>query len=186
MTKGNSVTFTDNATATITGNSSKEISNGMDVTVDGKAYKSLKLSNGAENTFVAPAGKTPVQVTFYSYVNKDEAEASATNIWAAVGGTTYTAETTTVLKSFLDGANPDVVTFPLAGNSSSFTYKNSGTQLCYVMKVAYGSVTGGSTGITNITTTAPRSTATYNLQGQRVPDNYRGIVIRNGKKFFNR
>ena len=186
MTKGNSVTFTDGATATITGNSSKDISSGKDITIDGKAYTSLKVSNGAENTFVAPAGKTPVQVTFYSYVNKAEEEASATNIWAAVGGTTYTAETTTVLKSFLDGANPDVVTFPLAGNSSTFTYKNSGTQLCYVMKVAYGSVTGGSTGITNITVAAPQTTATYNLQGQRVPDNYRGIVIRNGKKFFNR
>ena len=186
MESANSVTFTDGATATITGNSSKSISNGRDITIDGKAYTSLKVSNGAENTFVAPAGKTPVQVTFYSYVNKAEEEASATNIWAAVGGTTYTAETTTVLKSFLDGANPDVVTFPLAGNSNSFTYKNSGTQLCYVMKVAYGSVTGGSTGITNITVAAPQTTATYNLQGQRVPDSYRGIVIRNGKKFFNR
>ena len=186
MESANSVTFTDGATATITGNSSKSISNGRDITIDGKAYTSLKVSNGAENTFVAPAGKTPVQVTFYSYVNKAEEEASATNIWAAVGGTTYTAETTTVLKSFLDGANPDVVTFPLAGNSSTFTYKNSGTQLCYVMKVAYGSVTGGSTGIANITVAAPQTTATYNLQGQRVPDNYRGIVIRNGKKFFNR
>lgn len=186
MESANSVTFTDGATATITGNSSKSISNGRDITIDGKAYTSLKVSNGAENTFVAPAGKTPVQVTFYSYVNKAEEEASATNIWAAVGGTVYNAETTKVLKSFLDGANPDVVTFPLAGNSSTFTYKNSGTQLCYVMKVAYGSVTGGSTGITNITVAAPQTTATYNLQGQRVPDNYRGIVIRNGKKFFNR
>lgn len=46
--------------------------------------------------------------------------------------------------------------------------------------------TGGSTGIANITVAAPQTTATYNLQGQRVPDNYRGIVIRNGKKFFNR
>ena len=46
--------------------------------------------------------------------------------------------------------------------------------------------TGSSTGIANITVAAPQTTATYNLQGQRVPDNYRGIVIRNGKKFFNR
>lgn len=46
--------------------------------------------------------------------------------------------------------------------------------------------TGGSTGIANTTVAAPQTTATYNLQGQRVPDNYRGIVIRNGKKFFNR
>ena len=28
------------------------------------------------------------------------------------------------------------------------------------------------------------SGATYNVQGQRVADDYRGLVIKNGKKFF--
>ena len=27
--------------------------------------------------------------------------------------------------------------------------------------------------------------AVYNLQGQRVADDYRGLVIKNGKKFIN-
>lgn len=186
MESGNSVTFSDGATATIPGNSGKSISSGKDITIDGKAYKSIKLSNGVENTFVAPSGKTPVQVTFYSYVNKDEGNASATNIWANVDGVAYTTDTTPLLKSFLDGENPDVVTFTLSGNKSSFTYKNSGTQLCYVMKVAYGSVSGSASGITNIVRDNNVSDAVYNLQGQRVPANYKGIVIKNGKKYINK
>ena len=144
MESANSVTFADGAKATITGNSEKKISSGKDITVGDKAYKSLKVSNGSENTFVAPAGKTPVQVTFYSYVNKDAEDNDPATFWAEVDGQTFTAETATVHKSYNDNANPDIVTFNLAGNSS-FTYKNKGKQVCYVMKVAYGTITGGST-----------------------------------------
>ena len=144
MEAANSVTFADGAKTTITGNSEKTISSGKDITVGDKAYKSLKVSNGSENTFVAPAGKTPVQVTFYSYVNKDAEDNDPATFWAEVDGQTFTAETATVHKSYNDNANPDVLTFNLAGNSS-FTYKNKGKQVCYVMKVAYGTITGGST-----------------------------------------
>ena len=181
MEAANSVTFADGAKTTITGNSEKTISSGKDITVGDKAYKSLKVSNGSENTFVAPAGKTPVQVTFYSYVNKDAEDNDPATFWAEVDGNTFTAETATVHKSYQDGADPDIVPFPVGGKNA-FTFTNSGDQLCYVMKVTYGSASG----ITNITTSTPQTTATYNLHGQRVPDNYRGIVIRNGKKYINR
>ncbi|MBO7102635.1 MAG: hypothetical protein J6W02_03010, partial [Bacteroidaceae bacterium] len=67
----NSITFADGATITITGNAEKNISNGARITVDGTEYVSMKVSNGAENTYVAPAGKAVSSVTFYSYVNKD-------------------------------------------------------------------------------------------------------------------
>ena len=144
MESANSVKFADGATTTITGNSEKTVSSGSDITVGDKAYKSMKVSNGSENTFVAPAGKTPVQVTFYSYINKAAGDTDRTTFWAEVDGQTFTAETGTVHKSFKDGANPDIVTFNLAGNSS-FTYTNKGDQVCYVMKVAYGTISGGST-----------------------------------------
>lgn len=181
LESANSVTFSDGATVTITGNSGKNVSGGGRVTVDGTEYKSIKVSNGAQNTFVAPSGKTATKVIFYSYINKGEGDTDRTSFWAEVDGNTFTAETTAVHKSYQDGANPDVVTFPIGGKNA-FTFTNSGDQLCYVMKVTYGSASG----ITNITTSAPQTTATYNLQGQRVPDSYRGIVIRNGRKYINR
>lgn len=33
---------------------------------------------------------------------------------------------------------------------------------------------------------APQSTGIYNLSGQKVDENYRGIIIKNGKKYFNK
>ena len=173
MEAANSVTFADGATTTITGNSGKTISSGNDITVGDKAYKSLKVSNGSENTFVAPAGKTPVQVTFYSYINKAVGDTDRTTFWAEVDGQTFTAETGTVHKSFKDGANPDIVTFNLAGNSS-FTYTNKGDQVCYVMKVAYGTISGGSTETQTplITLTADVSGAARKFEfGSGVADN---------------
>ncbi|MEE1121173.1 MAG: hypothetical protein UHT92_05780, partial [Prevotella sp.] len=173
MESANSVTFADGAKATITGNSEKKISSGKDITVGDKAYKSLKVSNGSENTFVAPAGKTPVQVTFYSYVNKDAEDNDPATFWAEVDGQTFTAETATVHKSYNDNANPDVLTFNLAGNSS-FTYTNKGKQVCYVMKVAYGTITGGSTETQTplITLTADVSGAARTFEfGSGVADN---------------
>ena len=172
MESANSVTFADGAKTTITGNSEKTISSGNDITVGDKAYKSLKVSNGSENTFVAPAGKTPVQVTFYSYINKAVGDTDRTTFWAEVDGQTFTAETGTVHKSFKDGANPDIVTFNLAGNSS-FTYKNKGDQVCYVMKVAYGTATGGTEAQTPlITLTAEVDGAARTFEfGSGVADN---------------
>lgn len=42
-------------------------------------------------------------------------------------------------------------------------------------------------GISNVKATRPHSTGkTYNLSGQRVGRSYRGIVIKNGKKYFNK
>lgn len=45
-------------------------------------------------------------------------------------------------------------------------------------------VRGGTpTGISSITSSSVKSAATYNLAGQQVSDSYKGIVIKNGKKY---
>ena len=178
--KGNLITFPDGATLQITGNKSKTLDSASDITIDGAKYKSIKLSNGAENTFTSPEGKTAVGVTFYSYVNKDTEV--RTPYWAAVDEQTFTAETATILKSYKDAENPDVVTFPV-NTKRAFTFTNAGEQLCFLMAVTYGSATG----IENVNADRPRGgSATYNLYGQRVSSSARGVIIRNGKKYINR
>lgn len=133
----NSITFSDGATITITGNADKNISNGARITVDGTEYVSMKVSNGAENTYVAPAGKAVSSVTFYSYVNKD-AQTDRPAYWKEVGGTAYDKETSGgEMMCFKDGANPDVRTYSIGGKGS-FTFTNTGEQLCYVMVVTLG------------------------------------------------
>ena len=133
----NSITFADGATITITGNDTKNISNGARITVDGTEYVSMKVSNGAENTYVAPAGKFVTDVTFYSYVNKD-AQTDRPAYWKEVGGVAYDKETSGgEMMCFKDGANPDVRTYSIGGKGS-FTFTNTGEQLCYVMVVTFG------------------------------------------------
>ena len=176
----NLITFDDGATLQITGNASKTLSGASNITVNGVEYKSIKLSNGAENTFTCPEGKTAVGVTFYSYVNKDAENRPP--YWAAVDEQTFTEETATILKSYKDTKNPDIVTFPV-NMKSAFKFKNAGEQLCFVMAVDYASTTGIQTVENN---RKVRTDAWYNLNGQRVGKNTRGIIISQGRKFVNR
>ena len=178
--KVNSITFDDGATLQITGNLEKTLDPASDITVDGIKYKSIKLSNGKENTFTSPEGKTAVGVTFYSYVNIDNE--NRTPYWASVDEQTFTEETATILKSYKDTKNPDIVTFPV-NMKSAFTFKNAGEQLCFVMAVDYASTTGIQTVENN---RKVRTDAWYNLNGQRVGKNTRGIIISQGRKFVNR
>ena len=175
----NSITFEDGAVLTITGNASKNISKGKEITVDGVTRMSLKLSNGAENTFVAPEGKTIAKVTFYSYINKDEGSTDRTSFWGNIDGTVYTAENAQILKSYKDGENPDIVSFDI-NRKGQFTFTNSGDQLCYVMDITYVTTSG----IENVTVDDSHryGDRVYNLQGQRVNANHKGIVIQNRQK----
>ena len=45
---------------------------------------------------------------------------------------------------------------------------------------------GGTEGINDITTDVDKNAPKYNLAGQRVDKNYKGVVIQNGKKFMNK
>lgn len=179
--KGNSVTFEDGATLTITGNAAKEITNGAKIAVNGEELTSLKLSNGAQNTFVAPKGKYVSRVTFYSYINKEATATERISFWSEIDGTTYTADDAKILKSYKDGQNPDIVSFTIGGKSL-FTFNNSGDQLCYVMNIAYTTTAG----IEDVIADQNKSGKVYNLQGQRVTANHKGIIIRDGKKYLVR
>ena len=173
------MTFTDGATIVLN-KSDKAFGKGASMAVGDDSYTSIKLSNGAENIFTAPEGKTVTGVKFYSYINK--AEEDRVNFWSVVGDKTYTAtsEDVQILNS-RDASDPDVTTFTITP-ATSFKFKNSGYQLSFVMEVTYGDATG----ISNVATEAGKkganSNAYYNLLGQPVAPNTRGMIIYNGKK----
>ncbi|MBO7138987.1 MAG: hypothetical protein J6W19_00205 [Prevotella sp.] len=136
ITDANSVTLAEGVTLAITGNTSKSVSSGNSIKVDGTNYKSIKLSNGAQNTLTLP--KVATGITFYSYVNKDAAT-DRSCFWKEVNGVTYaTADASGgELTCFKDGANPDVRTYTFDAPTKSITFTNTGEQLCYVMEVEY-------------------------------------------------
>ena len=141
----NTITFADGAKIQITGNTDKTISKGNKITVNGEEYVSMKVSNGAQNTYTAPEGKQVSKVTFYSYVNKD-AQTDRPAFWKEVADVTYTVEECGELMCFKDGANPDVRSYTLPEAAASFTFTNSGEQLCYVLVVEFG---GGDTPVSD-------------------------------------
>lgn len=197
----------------ITGNAEKNLSSGNDITVGGSAYKSIKISNGAQNTLTLPEGKVATKITLYSYVNHNESKREGQkggdkdqsghgyrwSYWKEVAGTSYTQETAVLFSTFVDGIRqadnsvtldetalqtPDAQTFELA-NLSAVTFTNTGEQPCIVMEVEYGN--GSATGINNVTTsTIDVNAPVYNISGQQVSKNYKGIVIQNGKKFIKK
>ena len=130
--KGNTITWEDGAKLTITGSSSKTLDPAGVISYENNTSKSIKLSNGAQNTFTCPEGKVATEVTFISYVNADPI--SKPCYWGEIAGTKYDAASSTLMQSARDAENPDINTFTLP-NLSSFTFTNSGTQVCFLMKV---------------------------------------------------
>ena len=111
--------------------SDKGQSGGSNITIDGQTYKTIKVSNGAQNKLTLPEGKVTKKITLYSYVNVDAATDRA-SYWKEVAGTAYTDET--IFASYKDFENPDKreFTFPAA---NVVTFTNTGEQCCYVLFV---------------------------------------------------
>lgn len=136
---GASIGASDGWKMQITGNTTKKLSSSSNISIDGKNYKSFKLSNGAQNTVTLPEGYIANAVTIYSFVPKgklESLEACRTLFWKEVDGTKYTAESH-YLTAFDTPGTPDVSYFKLKGDSNSFTFTNSGEQTCVVLVVDY-------------------------------------------------
>lgn len=114
-----------------------------------------------------------------------------------VGGT---ADASLYANNIFKAATSDVTagdnTYALVKGRQSFAKVKAGVII--PAGKAYLEITAGSklainfggetTGISKVATeqTAPENSAMYNLAGQRVSNSYKGIVIRNGKKFINK
>lgn len=115
-------------------NESKNLEQAGSITIDGVAYPTIKLSNGAQNTVTLPEGYVANAVTIYSVINKDGATARPC-YFKEIDGVEYTSDKD-YLVSFKDFANPDVSYFTLKGKNT-FTFTNSGEQALVVLVVDY-------------------------------------------------
>lgn len=166
--KANSVSWEDGARLTITGNASKTLDPATALTYDGLTNygKSVKLSNGAQNTFYCPAGKVALGVTFISYVNADPL--TKPSYWREVAGVEYTEGESVIMQSAKDASNPDVISFELPG-LSEFTFTNTGQQPCVMLKVRMVDATDVK-GVTAVTT-ACGDNSVYSVGGTLlIPD----------------
>lgn len=101
--------------------------------------------------------------------------ADGNTVWKWTWDGTYTGTTATTPTHiiFTNKTTGAVQTYDLTFKNGNYYYWN----------VVYGNVIDATTGISKITTTTNTADAPmYNLAGQRVDSNYKGVVIQNGKK----
>ena len=131
------MTYGDGAKVALTGNAGKSYGGASGITINGKKYTTTKVSNGAQNTFYAPAGKKVYVFTLYSYVNKD----AATNrppYWKEVGGVAYDETSANIMQCYrTDITTPDVNTYVFPEGLSEVTFTNTGEQACFVIEANY-------------------------------------------------
>lgn len=165
--------------------SDKGMSAGSNITIGGTQYKSIKVSNGAQNTLTLPEGKVAKGITFYSYVNKDAAT-ERDSYWKEVAGVTYDTPDASggIFASYKDLDNPDKRTYDFGESQlNSISFTNTGEQCCYVIEVTIATGEPTPTGIKNVKSEAINLNAPmYNLAGQKVAEGYKGVVIQNGRK----
>jgi hypothetical protein len=181
--KTNLVTYGDGATMQITGNTSKNYGNGASITVNGAAYTGIKNSNGAQNTFTAATGKKIYRMTFYAIPNTDGDAPK----FQEFNGATLDIPVTTVK----DGTQA-TQTIMCVNGAETVTFTYGGKQVNFVVDVDYSEAsydkdndpTMGTDGIQDIKTAViDLNGAIYNLAGQKVSNDFKGLVIKNGKKF---
>ena len=145
------------------------------------------LFTGPQNAFpVAPFGITDVEAGKYFKI-------LGTKPGAEEGWVEADFSEPSHVKGKLSGNKIVMDLFPLLTN----LWKDPATQETkgygfwyhnYVITLDEGNfqAAGGSNGINGVTETSVKNVKTYNLFGQEVPANTKGLVIRGGKKFFNK
>lgn len=150
---------------------------------DGTQRTGIKLSNGAQNTIVIPDGHKVTKITFWSVVGTNIN--NRTSYWKEVAGQTYTEADGQIFDLTKTASDPNKAEFVLNNVQKELTFTNTGEQQSVIIVLEYH--TGGSDAdaITNVQSVKMADTdAIYNLSGQKVDSNYRGIVIKNGKKYL--
>ncbi len=172
----------------VCGNETKSYSTGSDITED--EYTTIKASNGAANTIKIPAGKKVVFATIYSYVNASSSGARTCG-WREVGGVTYDVnlvpnQAFTNLEDHK--TNPDIRMYQLDA-TGEFSFTNTGEQHAFFLELMVcdaddNTLVSGIDGIVAEDTVVDGPV--YNIAGQQVTKSYKGIVIKNGKKYIQK
>ncbi len=159
--------------------------NGYSITnKNGKTYGSgtsatVKYSAAVQYTIVPPSGKTISALTFTGYSNYDEG-----SYLKEVNGTEYgETEYTYVHDSNKSHFTTYTITLPEAV-TGPVTFTPGGKQACFIITVTEEASTSGITETRQSVNSRPQTS--YNLMGQPVGEAYKGIVVKDGKKWFKK
>ena len=135
----------------------------------------IKYSASVQYTINMPAGINITNLVFTGYDNYTDLDAYL----GEVNGVSYDATTYVFPKSKEVVSRTVTLSEPATG---AITFTPQGKQC--VFSITLNGSKGTVTAISDVPAATPRSGARYNLSGQRVDSNYRGVVIKDGKKYF--
>ena len=167
------MTFADgDYTITVTNNKSKTYGAGKE---DG-----VKYSAGAQYTFTIPEGLVLTEIKLKGYDNYAGTDAYISE----VNGTEYDADKY-VFPMKDDGGNYTVVghSIPVNNATQSFTLTPMGKQV--VLSITLNCTTPTAVKAVGAGKT-DKSGYIYNVAGQRVNSNYKGLIVKDGKTFINK
>lgn len=75
---------------------------------------------------------------------------------------------------------------PFEGDFSYFVSGNNQADLNYKLFLSRAAADAATTGISTVKAATENNSAIFNVAGQQVSKNYKGLVIKNGKKFVNK
>lgn len=162
----------------ITGNTAKSILYGENISYNGTSYKSMKNSNGAQNTLYLPKNVAPVKITFIGYTNAEEDAAYLSEIAGH-----EVSMPITVNRSGNYNSNPSAISYTFAEEiHDSFTFTFSNKQACFIIYLEVKEAT--ETGVDDLDADGQTSGPCYDLQGRLVAPGEGAIYILNGKKYM--
>ena len=169
-------TWTFDKGFTVTNTNSKTYNTGSSCGLSG-----IKFSAGTQFTINIPTGIAVSAVEFIGAANYNAQQGTA--YLSEVNGTSL-SETDYAFPAKDSGSSAKSYKFDFSSNpvTGKLTFTPAGVQIvCNIIVYAKNGTTGISSPITYHPTP---TTQIYNLAGQRVGPNYRGLVIQNGKKYL--
>ena len=120
--------------------------------------------------------------------NSDDSKNAAVALFvldaAAEHGYTVLWETENFINGRTVADDPTVQTYTLTADADKLFLGRKGNTATCVTKLQIKR--DGGTGIVELPVTIEQNAPMYNLSGQRVDENYRGVVIQNGKKIIRK
>lgn len=169
---GASGSAAEGVTIAITGNTEKNWTAGNgSITYGGTTYKTLKNSNGAQNTVTLPEGKKASKIEFYATTNNADTPGELREL----NGETCSDKVT----SLQDYNNPTHISKTLTTPANQFTFTFGGKQVCFiaVITLAEDQEPSTPTGVEDV-----RSQMSE-VGCQKVLRNGQLLIIRDGKTY---
>lgn len=164
----------------------KSFGDGSKVTYNDQEYTTFKLSNGAPTLFTIPSGVTITKIEFVGYSNDTGTDSYIKKLTDGNDAVVYTNDgSKDVFPLGKDASKAAAFSIEGLSLTDHFVITNGGKQPCLIMRLYKDGATGINSAVAEVEA-ADADAPAYNLAGQKVGANAKGIIIKDGKKYIRK